>query len=242
MPNNFWKDYFSFSKKERIAVYLLVFFIGASILLPYLYARTFKPPVVDAITQKQLDAILQTSQPDSSTTTYKSNADVNNSVDVSTKATLFYFDPNQLSADGFKQLGLRDKTIQTIINYRNKGGYFKQPEDLRKIYGLHADEAERLIPFVHIENNKHQPQTKDIVPTTQIPKQSFKTIDINNATEEEWKAFPGIGEVLSKRIVKFRNSIHGFKSVNDVKKTYGLPDSTFQSILPYLTVSDSANQ
>jgi DNA uptake protein ComE-like DNA-binding protein len=48
---------------------------------------------------------------------------------------------------------------------------------------------------------------------------------------------PGIGDVLSKRIVKFRNSIHGFKSIDDIKKTYGLSDSTFQIILPYLTIS-----
>ncbi|ULT43472.1 hypothetical protein KRR40_08600 [Niabella defluvii] len=34
---------------------------------------------------------------------------------------LFSFDPNTLDADGFKKLGLRDKTIRTLLNYRNKG-------------------------------------------------------------------------------------------------------------------------
>jgi len=160
--------------------------------------------------------------------------------DSNSAAKLFYFDPNQLDASGFKQLGLRDKTIQTILNYRSKGGYFKQPEDIRKIYGLRDEEAERLIPYIKIENAVSK---KSDVATHQTPEekpnQVIKKIDINTATEEDFKALPGIGDVLSKRIVKFRNSMHGFKSINDISKTYGLSDSAFQLILPYLTITES---
>ena len=35
---------------------------------------------------------------------------------------LFEFDPNTINEAGWKRLGLRDKTIQTIQNYLNKGG------------------------------------------------------------------------------------------------------------------------
>ena len=53
-----------------------------------------------------------------------------------------------------------DKTIHTILNYRNKGGRFKQPEDLRKIYGLQKEEADLLIPYVQIKsiNEQHAQQ------------------------------------------------------------------------------------
>jgi len=47
---------------------------------------------------------------------------------------------------------LRDKTIFTIQNYINKGGKFRSAEDLKKIYGLHDDEFERLSLYVKIEN------------------------------------------------------------------------------------------
>ena len=69
----------------------------------------------------------------------------------SVKGELFYFDPNTISESGWKKLGLRDKTIQTIEKYLNKGGHFYKPEDLQKIYGLHKDEYERLGPYVKIE-------------------------------------------------------------------------------------------
>ena len=71
----------------------------------------------------------------------------------------------------------------------------------------------------------------------EAPKAVINKIEINTATEEDFKALPGIGDVLSKRIIKFRTSIHGFKSVDDISRTYGLSDSTFQLILPYLTIS-----
>ena len=235
MAKNSWKDYLTFTKGERISVFIMLTILLLSIFVPYFYARTFKPPVVDTVLQKHLDSVLGNIQEDSATSNLGSTELLKESND---SIKLFYFDPNTLDAAGFKQLGLKDKTIQTIINYRNKGGYFKAAEDIRRIYGLREDDANRIIPYIKIESNIAKTngeityQDKD-----EKPKPLIKTIDINTAAEEDFKALPGIGDVLSKRIVKFRNSIHGFKSIDDIKKTYGLSDSTFQIILPYLTIS-----
>lgn len=239
MAKSIWKDYFSFTKGERISVYILMAILAISIAGPYYYVRSFKPPAIDPDLQQQLNSLLQNADDDSIKPGSIANQARNNSNSV-IESTLFYFDPNKLDAAGFKQLGLREKTIQTILNYRNKGGYFKQPEDIRKIYGLQEDEASRLIPYIRLENNKTTTNKEVFVTKDERPKPSYKKVDINTATEEEWKDLPGIGDVLSKRIVKFRNSMHGFKSVNDLSRTYGLSDSTFQLILPYLVVSEPA--
>ena len=85
----------------------------------------------------------------------------------------------------------------------------KKPEDIRKIYGLKKEEADALIPYIKIERKssqqkaiaKNEEQNK---PQTQ-PAQILKKIDINSATAEDFKALPGIGDVLSTRIIKFRN-------------------------------------
>ncbi|MBI3137833.1 MAG: helix-hairpin-helix domain-containing protein, partial [Sphingobacteriales bacterium] len=64
---------------------------------------------------------------------------------------LFIFDPNTITPEGWQQLGLREKTIKTILNFVSKGGRFRKPIDLKRIYGLFPDEYERLAPFIHIE-------------------------------------------------------------------------------------------
>jgi competence protein ComEA len=88
-----------------------------------------------------------------------------------------------------------------------------------------------LIPFVQMEIIEQPAKQKTIRPehatkTTRnhnLPKE----IDINTATAEEWKALPGIGEVLANRIIKFRERIGGFVSMEQLHKTYGISDSVF---------------
>ena len=62
-------------------------------------------------------------------------------------------------------------------------------------------------------------------------------IDINAADSLEWKALPGIGPVLCKRIVKFRDKLGGFHSIDQVGETYGLSPETFETIKPRLRYS-----
>jgi competence ComEA-like helix-hairpin-helix protein len=49
---------------------------------------------------------------------------------------------------------------------------------------------------------------------------------------------PGIGSKLANRIIRFRDKLGGFYSVEQVGETYGLPDSTFQKIKPFLILGD----
>lgn len=245
MSKGFWKDYFSFSKKERTAIIILLIIIAVFIILPFFFTRDFKKPHADEQLQKQLMALQKNrSLPDSDgydeETAFATDTTIEN---AKQNLQLFYFDPNTLDESGWKKLGLSNKTIQTIINYRNKGGRFKEAEDIRKIYGLKKEEADVLIPYIKIETaNAEKTVQKNKVEERQstTSQKTFKKIDVNTATAEDFKSLPGIGEVLSNRIVKFRNAMHGFKSVEDIKKTYGLPDSTYHLILPYLTIADSA--
>ena len=138
---------------------------------------------------------------------------------------------------GFKRLGLQDNTINTILKYRSKGGHFWKADDLRKIYSLRKDDADRLIPYVQIAGQ--QTVAKAGKEQTIYTKAKPAIIDINTATVEQWKALPAIGDVLANRIVKFRDKIGSFTSIAQVKQTYGLSDSAFIAIQPYLTITSA---
>ena len=70
--------------------------------------------------------------------------------DTASGLQLFRFDPNTLSADQWRKLGLRDRVIATIQRYTAKGGKFYTPQDLGKIYGLSRADYERLAPYAVI--------------------------------------------------------------------------------------------
>lgn len=160
------------------------------------------------------------------------------------KGELFAFDPNTLNEEGWKRLGVRDKTINTIKNFLAKGYRFRRPEDVAKIYGLRKDEAERLMPYIHIADV----ETAHTNSFTDREKASYTgsspnannrvwVIDINTADTNALIALPGIGSKLASRIVNFRQKLGGFRSVDQLAETYGLPDSTFQHIKPRLKCS-----
>lgn len=154
-------------------------------------------------------------------------------------ATLFNFDPNTLTPDGWKKLGLRDKTITTIQNYLSKGGRFREPADIKKVWGLFPDEAEKLMPFIQIDlaGLPARPLSTNSPRYEKPPAKSLSPIAVNTSDTAAFIALPGIGSKLSQRIVNFRDRLGGFYSVEQVRETFGLPDSTFQLVKPLLQVT-----
>ena len=57
-----------------------------------------------------------------------------------------------------------------------------------------------------------------------------KLIELNSCDSIQLESLPGIGKVLSKRIIKYRNLLGGFVSVNQLREVYGLPAETFERI------------
>lgn len=256
--NTLLKDYFTFSKKERRAVILLAVVAVLFSLLPTLFPVLVKSEsdfIVDEETQKQL-AAMRTNEKESAVKEddeqngdwYQPKRKSYPQYNSGEKGELFFFDPNTASAEEWKRLGVKDKTIQTILKFRSKGGSFKKPEDISRIYGLSVKDADRLLPFVKIEqeqpvtttNNSEQTTFSTPEPRPEFSEKRSKPIDINKADTAEWKSLKGIGSFYAKKIVGFRDKLGGFYSVQQVAETYGLPDSTFQTIKPFLLVNTSA--
>jgi DNA uptake protein ComE-like DNA-binding protein len=61
-----------------------------------------------------------------------------------------------------------------------------------------------------------------------IPQKS--PIDINTCDSATLVQLPGIGPVLSVRIIKYRRLLGGFARIEQLKEVYGLPPETFELI------------
>ena len=67
-------------------------------------------------------------------------------------------------------------------------------------------------------------------------------IDINGCDSAALVALPGIGPVLSARIIKYRKLLGGFASVEQLKEVYGLPEETYEMIKGRLYADSSGTQ
>lgn len=243
-----------FSKKEVTGVIALFIII----LLLYIGAHFIRYAVQQPVTLNARDSAwllaasrLQEQALTDSQTSYTSGQLFNQATTQSYFSppgrTLFYFNPNELPAQGWEKLGLKPKTIRTIINYRNKGGEFRKPEDLQKIYGLSQADYLALLPYIQLPAHEkpvspltagQQHITTDKPSSPAYTKKNYHIIDINTADTTEYSSLPGIGAALARRIVNFREKLGGFYRVEQVGETYGVPDSTFQKIKPYLQINN----
>ena len=250
--NRLLNEYFTFTRKERIGLIVIVIVIIGIWIFPKVAASGKHRPISADTSWMAAAKQLQHDQENSEGVLKSNDENINDLVydnppDNLTKSTskLFYFDPNTLSIEGWRKLGIREKTIATIQKYLNKGGHFYNSEDLRKIYGIRADDYGRLEPFIKIETiNKKDLNTysktefkKEAAPNKTL---RYPLVKINIADTSELIALPGIGNKLAARIVNFRDKLGGFYSIDQIGETYGLPDSTFQKIKPYLTLDNSA--
>lgn len=77
--------------------------------------------------------------------------------------------------------------------------------------------------------NTHQ-QARAIIPKRMM------VLDINEADSVDLERLPAIGEKLSSRIVRYRDRLGGFIQLVQLKEVYGLSDSTYQIIFPFLKI------
>jgi competence protein ComEA len=254
----FLKDYLSFSRKERIGILIISSLIIFVLFLPEFFPKSsgIQTLVTDtawinAVKKLELkDDFPEKNEkdgyPEENLATYTFEKSSGTGFEKkSAKSEIFFFDPNTLSAPDWARLGLRAKTITTIRNYLDKGGHFYKPADLKKIYGLHAEEFARLEPFIRIANRSSlQPEkvaTPDSLSHSEFKKYKpgLAAIEINSADTTALISLPGIGSKLANRIINFRDKLGGFYLIEQVGETYGLPDSTFRKIKQYLKLDNA---
>ena len=80
------------------------------------------------------------------------------------------------------------------------------------------------------------------VPTSQPPSDSTAAIvfplDLNSATVEMLEALPGIGPVLAKRIVEYRDINGPFRSIGELTKVEGIGQKKLEDILELIFIQE----
>ncbi len=238
-----------FSKKNRTGILILLVVITTIFIsTKYIYPLVVNDEPItnkaiasatDSLTVKQADDSKKINTYNDYNTDEGYQAYSKKSYNNTFSGTMFYFDPNTLDAVGWQKLGIKDKTVASMQKYIAKGGRFREPEDLQKVWGLRDDEKERLIPYVRIAASAQPIYTNNYTPYEKktYEKKVIAPVDINAGDSAAFDALPGIGGGYSRRIINFRNRLGGFYKVEQIGETFGLPDSVFQKIKPLLKIS-----
>jgi competence ComEA-like helix-hairpin-helix protein len=149
--------------------------------------------------------------------------------DSLSRPKIYPFNPGYLSDYRAYILGIDTVALYRIRNYIKKGGRFKSKRHFKQISGISDSLFEVLKPYIKI--NYYEKRNSNN--TYKINSKSNDFIvkkDINTATAEDLKKIYGIGEVLSNRIVKYREKIGGFTIREQLKDVYALSPEAYENL------------
>jgi len=101
------------------------------------------------------------------------------------------------------------------------------PEERSAVFsGKDSSDNVKPVPYVPYKGTK----SKKPYNTSKLVPQKILRVDLNTADSMTFVRLPGIGPVLSARIIKYRRLLGGFARVEQLKEVYGLPAETYEMI------------
>lgn len=245
-----WKNFFYFSKGQRIGIIVLLVLILLTVIAIGLVSnyqpaehRTAGTYLQEA---RQFEASLK-SRDSLRLEAWKSHyqqydKDSNYShksyVKKTNEYTLFEFDPNTIDSAGFIRLGLKSFVASNILKFRARGGRFETSDRFSKVYGLLPAKYKELEPYIRIVAKPLAKSDSTLV-RQQSKKQENFHVELNSADTTELMQVKGIGRGYAKSIVRFRQQTGGFVSVGQLRELYGMTDANFAKISVSCTVNQS---
>lgn len=65
-------------------------------------------------------------------------------------------------------------------------------------------------------------------------------LDINTATAEQLQFIPQVGDVMSRRIVQYREELGGYTDLEQLRNIKGVGDKTYEHLYAYLIIGGEA--
>jgi competence ComEA-like helix-hairpin-helix protein len=213
-----WKDFFYYSRSERRAVYFLLFLIALLLVAIIFYSKRDNASSDLVENSAEVDSFLADVKKVNEHSAKESKDDCS---DAHITGLFFEFDPNLADSIELSRLGLPSYVVKNVLKYRAKGGRFKTSASFSKIYGLTPELFAELEPYIRIPEQLSTRKRKQVFPKTdsirieshQQPSDKYSEgtkVNVNIADTIELKKIPGIGSVIARNIVAYRQRLGGF--------------------------------
>lgn len=219
-------QYFHFTKQQRIGVFIL-FLIMIGLQLFY-FLSDFN--ISEAKNSEREEWLALQSEIDQQKLTEK---------DV--KPTVYLFNPNFISDYKGYKLGMSVEEIDRLMAFRKENKYVNSAEEFQAVTGVSDSllkEISPLFKFPDWKQNKknYSVEKKEFIVKNFPKKEKLEIININEATQEDLMKIYGIGEGLSSRILKQKEIVGSFVSMEQMKEIWGLSPEVINELNAHFKV------
>lgn len=245
MINNlksFVRNHFGFSKAETNGMILLFPVILLTIFSPFLINQYFQLSNRETIFDEK-SALIWKKELENNIVIQPTAKKNSIPIPEKPKAAIkkFAFNPNTISKKEILELGFSERVAGNWSKFIAAGGKFQSQKDLLKVYGMDSTHLSSLHSYlrfdpVKAENSvRKEFKKKEFKPFTM----TFKEKNLNKTDTVDLKKISGVGERLSKRILKFRDKLGGFHSMEQLNDIYGLDSMVIEKIALQFHLTDS---
>ncbi len=232
------RKWFSFSKGERVAIITIL-----ALILLLILACLFRPSrksLSDA-SLHNLDSLLALRQ---AAIEQQQQQQAEKPQEVA-ELHPFPFNPNTITEEEWLQMGLTDRQVRNIMNYKAKGGKFYSKNDLGKLYTISEEEFAQLEPFIVLPEVSRGASSKPSSKKQETPsyeekpkpeKKAIPIVDLNTVDSTTLVELPQIGPYTAVRIIEFREKLGGFVDKEQLRDVKGMDDARFAAIQPYINL------
>src|SRR5699024_12308711 len=134
------------------------------------------------------------------------------------------FNPNFITDYRDYTLGISTEEYERLKEFRNQDQWINSVEDFQKVTKISDSLLAEISPYFKFPEwvEKQNQIAKTSNQSTQRKLTKVEKSDLNEATIEDVQEIKGIGEVISKRIVRYRSQIGGLLDDIQLTATYGV--------------------
>ncbi len=149
------------------------------------------------------------------------------------------FDPNDLSEEGWRDLGFSEKQAKTILKYKHLlGGNFSTKEEIEKCFVISEKKFAQLEPYMKInprratkKNDFYSAYSKDSKPKIQ-----YQKFNPNDLGIKDWQKM-GFSEKQAETILKYKKILGGkFTTLEQIRKCYIIDEEKFREMKPFIVL------
>lgn len=123
----------------------------------------------------------------------------------------------------------RPSAARSLVRFRYKVGGFTAWAQIDSLYALNALERYRLRRYTELG-----PYAGAASKRGRVPSSAPSLVDINRASAEELEKLPGIGLKTAERIVRYRERLRYFISLEQLQEVWGMRPENLEKALPRL--------
>ncbi len=158
----------------------------------------------------------------------------------------YLFNPNFISDYKGYKLGMSLEEIDRLMAFRKENKYVNSAEEFQKVTGVSDSLLDKISPLFKFPDwkqnkNNYSAEKKDFSIKSFPKKEKLPILDINEATQEDLIKIYGIGEGLSSRILKQKEILGSFVSMEQMKDIWGLSPEVVNELNAHFKVVIPSN-